>query len=127
VAKLPLPEELTDIRWRSETKRWKNKKANEWQARTLYVRGTKGNRTENYSAPIKYVDKLLLIGVYNHVTDTFEEAAFSWPEQISIWKTVMNIVYKLSERQKVYKMWSKELETFVHQGALNPLFGQEVG
>lgn len=122
MVKLPLPEQLTDIRWRSETKRWFNKETKEWQARTLYVRGTKGNRSENYEEPIRRMDKLLVVGVYNHITDTFEEVGFSWPDQREMWKAVMCGIFKLSERQKVYDDWQKAIENFVHEGGLNPLF-----
>ena len=119
---LPLPKKLTDVKWHSKTKRWFDKSSNQWQARTLYVRGTKGNRTEDYPAPISHVDRLLSIGIFNHISNTYEEVAFSWNEQIEVWKAVMGIIYKLNERQKVHDIWVKTLEEFVHEGGLNPLF-----
>lgn len=119
---LPLPNELTDVKWQSKTKRFLDKQSGEWQTRTLYVRGMKGNRTDNYPSPITHVDRLLSIGVFNHLNNTYEEVAFSWDEQIEVWKAVMRVIYKLSERQKIYDKWVKTLEEFVHEGGLNPLF-----
>lgn len=82
-----------------------------WIYKTFYIRSTKGKR--NYGK-LSGIDKLLLLGIYNHSTNQYQEWAYNDDDQLQLFQEVFLNFVKLKERKRLLKKLENFLETQKH-------------
>jgi hypothetical protein len=90
------------------TKTQLDPKTNEWVPKTFYLRAEKGKR--DYGI-ISNIDKLLLLGVFNHKTQNYEEWAYNDNDQEEMFKLVFSNFVSIKERKRLLSNLKHFLET----------------
>jgi hypothetical protein len=90
------------------TKTQLDSKLNQWVPKTFYVRAERGKR--DYGS-ISNIDKLLLLGIFNHSTQEYQEWAYNDQDQEELFKLVFSNFVSMKERQRLLLRLKTFMET----------------
>ena len=90
------------------TKKQLDHKLRTWITRTLYIRSERGYR--KYPDGIKRLDKLLLVGVFNHETKQWQEFAYNDADQEALFQQVFFNFRSLKERRRLLQQLNELVE-----------------
>jgi len=76
----------------------KDRLLHKWIKKTFFIRTDKGSR--DYGS-ISRLDRLLILGVFNHETKTYQEWAFNDEDQEAMFKEVFLTFVSLKERKRL--------------------------
>jgi len=71
---------------------------NKWVPKTFYIRAEKGQR--DYGT-LSRLDHLLLLGIFNHETRSYQEWAYNDDDQEALFKLVFSNFISLKERKRL--------------------------